>query len=373
MQWAFYWNQYMNQVQGYTETANTVHQLNDKEFTYLLSTTGGGRARKSQMEKLMNQRLFEQTLLGKGWLFSEDYQFNGKLGKAKVICPLGVPFDLVPRRFMESTFKGIPKGYWEDQERCHTIALQYTKRVDFQRLQSSAYKAAMLRDWLDDICSHMEEPANIAERYIYVIRNDRLKMVYIGLTHKPSDRFSKHKGINNNTGSKHIVHEHDTVFEAVTGALEMNHAAKEEAVITAQWKATDYKVLNSDSHLGNLGGGSAKWNRTNLKKEAAKYRSRKEFEDNSSGAYQAATKRFGEEFTNSICAHMINPRYVKKYHTPEGVFNSLKEAAKGNDIGSSTVNRRCNNPDKLIRNNLINPEYNGFTWRELGWWFEPIT
>lgn len=46
-------------------------------------------------------------------------------------------------------------GFWT-KERCHIEALKYTNRRDFHFKSKSAYGAAWIHGWLDDICSHME-------------------------------------------------------------------------------------------------------------------------------------------------------------------------------------------------------------------------
>ena len=47
-----------------------------------------------------------------------------------------------------------PAGYWT-KEKCQKIALKYNKRSTFKNEGTNAYKAAIRKGWLDDICSHM--------------------------------------------------------------------------------------------------------------------------------------------------------------------------------------------------------------------------
>jgi hypothetical protein len=47
-----------------------------------------------------------------------------------------------------------PTGYW-NFERCHTEALKYNTRYEFQKTSISAYSAAYKKGWLDIVCSHM--------------------------------------------------------------------------------------------------------------------------------------------------------------------------------------------------------------------------
>ena len=50
-------------------------------------------------------------------------------------------------------------GYWS-KSRCHEEALKYSHRIDFQKGSCSAYSAAQIHGWLDEICTHMIAPHN---------------------------------------------------------------------------------------------------------------------------------------------------------------------------------------------------------------------
>ena len=51
-----------------------------------------------------------------------------------------------------------PTNYWfENKDKCQEEALKYTRRVDFNQSSYGAYNAAYLSNWLDEICSHMDE------------------------------------------------------------------------------------------------------------------------------------------------------------------------------------------------------------------------
>jgi predicted GIY-YIG superfamily endonuclease len=47
-----------------------------------------------------------------------------------------------------------------NKEACRLEALKYPSRVDFQKKSGSAYVSAHTNGWLDDICQHMQRPAN---------------------------------------------------------------------------------------------------------------------------------------------------------------------------------------------------------------------
>ena len=47
-----------------------------------------------------------------------------------------------------------PKGYWT-KEKCQEESSKYTNRNDFEIYSKSSYNKAKEKDWLDEICSHM--------------------------------------------------------------------------------------------------------------------------------------------------------------------------------------------------------------------------
>lgn len=49
-----------------------------------------------------------------------------------------------------------PKNYWT-YDRCKEEALKYEFKSDFGKRSTSAYSAARLGGWLEDICSHMNK------------------------------------------------------------------------------------------------------------------------------------------------------------------------------------------------------------------------
>ena len=52
---------------------------------------------------------------------------------------------------MSSNWK--PAGYWT-KSRCHQEALKYSTRNEFNTKSKNAYSASLRKKWLNDICSH---------------------------------------------------------------------------------------------------------------------------------------------------------------------------------------------------------------------------
>lgn len=58
--------------------------------------------------------------------------------------------------FEHMIWKCKPNGFW-NKENCHIVAKKYNSRYEFSLNDESAYKKAIIENWLDDICSHMRE------------------------------------------------------------------------------------------------------------------------------------------------------------------------------------------------------------------------
>ena len=50
-----------------------------------------------------------------------------------------------------------PKRYWHNLDKCKESALKYKKRGAWQKGETSAYQTAFKNGWLDECCGHMEE------------------------------------------------------------------------------------------------------------------------------------------------------------------------------------------------------------------------
>lgn len=72
------------------------------------------------------------------------YQASSRRGWLEKIC-----------KHMESV--RFPRGHWNKIENCRQAALDCTTRSGFKSTYRGAYRSAEKNEWLDDICSHMEE------------------------------------------------------------------------------------------------------------------------------------------------------------------------------------------------------------------------
>lgn len=87
-------------------------------------------------------------------------------------------------------------------------------------------------------------------------------------------------------------------------------------------------------------------------------------------AAQVASERMTENNPSLGKFGKNSHKHIGLWVTPAGVFESVKQAAVANDIGGSSIQRRCRNPDTVISADRLGLENRGRTWRELGYWFE---
>lgn len=207
-----------------------------------------------------------------------------------------------------------PRGYWT-KERCLKKALAYETRTDFNIGCNGAYKTALRKGWLEEICSHMVPIRNEYLRCLYLIINRQLNKAYIGLTLNFERRKQEHlKG--SRTNSTDIVMKEGTEFIQLTDYVSVEEAAELELIFVNKYENQGYILLNDRSRiggLGGLGGSRLKWTEELCQAEALKYQTRFEFQKGSRNAHAAATR---QGILDKICAHMTKPKR-KLYWTKE--------------------------------------------------------
>lgn len=76
--------------------------------------------------------------------------------------------------------------------------------------------------------------------------------------------------------------------------------------------------------------------------------------------HNPAHGKFGTESIN----------HVGMWITPAGRFDTVSAAAEANNIGRSSIQRRCRNADTVITADRLGLQNRGKTWHELGYGFE---
>lgn len=179
-----------------------------------------------------------------------------------------------------------PRGYW-NFERVADAASKFKYRNDFQLNSRSAYSVAQRNGWLNDVCAHMERIGNVNERAIYSIRNTEDKIIYIGLSQNPRQRYQQHRDRGKKSVRNLIHGEHE--FRIHTKCLPKDEAIVREDSMIKWYKQRYWNILNS-YRGGALGGNIIKWSWGVVIDVAKQYESRAEFAKQNNGAYQTALK-----------------------------------------------------------------------------------
>lgn len=210
--------------------------------------------------------------------------------------------------------------YWT-KERCVNEALKYDSRAVFKKKSGGAYNASIKNGWLDSVCSHMKVCGNRIIRLVYAYEFSD-KSVYVGLTYNIEERDKEHKRNKKSKVFQYIKEKNIIPFLSYSEYMDVEKAKKLEGDMVENFRKSGYKILNV-SKTGGAGSGFIKWTFKKCKEEARKCKTRKEFYQKNNSAYNSA-RRYG--WLEKICNHM-NTKKIK----PKGYWTlerSKKEAKK---------------------------------------------
>ena len=237
-----------------------------------------------------------------------------------------------------------PMNYWT-KEKCQEEALKYNSRTEFSKRCKTGYSKSVKSGWLDDICGHMEKIGNRFNKCIYSYEFPD-NYVYVGLTYNLDVR---QKNRDNDINDQVIIHMKKTgltpVKKQLTDYIDVNDAIKLEGYYVEKYKNNGWNILNK-SKTGAIGGNVIKWTKEKCKEESLKYKSKIEFQKNSGGCYDAA-RRNG--WLDDCCSHMVITQKPFGYWTFERCKEeALKYKTKGEfEKNSSAYLISC-------RNNWVN-------------------
>lgn len=140
------------------------------------------------------------------------------------------------------------RKHWTE-DRLIDEAAKYKTRGEMAKKSSAGYDAATRSHLLDQIfCDHenngYEMTGHYYKRAIYRIFTETAKVIYIGLSCNPNDRYTSHT--NSNRTAKHLKEliASDHSFEVVSGFLPAHEAQTEEIRLIDEYKADGWIVLN---------------------------------------------------------------------------------------------------------------------------------
>lgn len=191
-------------------------------------------------------------------------------------------------------------------ESCKKEAKKYKTRTEWQKKSSFSYRLSSRNKWTEEFCSHMKIMRTSSLRSIYVFKDSVENYVYIGLTNSIKTRYSQHlskRGINSNRFRKSLKNKR-LKFKIVKRDLAEKEAQELERSLVINYKKRGWTVLNQ-AKAGALGGGVLKWTLKACIKDAKKYKTKSQWENNSPSAYGSARSNL---WLTQCCGHMVNGR-----------------------------------------------------------------
>ena len=267
----------------------------------------------------------------------------------------------------------VPHGHW-NRERCMEEAKKYENRTDFMRNSGSAYNACLQNHWVDEVCKHMGSPADGYKHCVYAILNKRENLAYVGITRQLfNKRIKGHKDEKNTANSKEITQLKDTEFIKLTDYLYDAEDVKDaESEWVAKYQEKGFGILNNIKQLGRTGTDKRIHTDEIIFREAKKYKTRVEFKTKSPKIYDAACS---QRLLDQACSHMRGIR-PKNYWNKVRCFDcadscKTKKEFRQNYTGAFDASRKNGWMNEIcLKNNWTNNPYGS---NETPSWLRPQT
>lgn len=188
------------------------------------------------------------------------------------------------------------------QDAIQQEALKYQTRNDFRKKNRNAYKAALRRGILDDVCKHMDS--------VYTYWTDEM-------IEKEASRFQKYNEFREGSAVAFVLAKKRGILEQVCSHMIRDKVSwdinklKQEALLFSsrcdfiKYSSSAYNVARQRgvldevcSHMDYI---RTYWTDEDLEKEAKKYKTRTEFQKVGNKAYSVAWSRC---ILDKICSHM---------------------------------------------------------------------
>jgi hypothetical protein len=188
-------------------------------------------------------------------------------------------------------------------ENLHREALKYTTRGKFKKGSPSAYQSAIIKDLLDQICSHMLEISNKP-------RTDKE-------LHQEALKYTTRGEFKKNSPSAHNVACRRDILDQICGHMkifktkwtdEKLHREALKYPTRIEFQKNSHKAYDAagvrgilDQICGHMEYICYPWTNQELHQEALKYKTRGEFQKNSPSAYSISLRR---GVLNQVCSRM---------------------------------------------------------------------
>jgi hypothetical protein len=187
-----------------------------------------------------NKKWNKETCRIEALKYSSRVDFQKKSGSAYVAAHVGGWLDDI----CQHMHRPINSNMLWNEETCKIEALKYETRKDFNKKSKGAYLTAHKLGILDDICSHMKICGSLMLRCVYAYEFPD-NHVYVGLTYNTDLRHAQHL-----TQSKSQVHRHITntglipIHKVLSEYVDVHIAMKLEREILNEYIQNGWVKLN---------------------------------------------------------------------------------------------------------------------------------
>lgn len=222
------------------------------------------------------------------------------------------------------------KARWSD-ERIMERAKKYNTRGEFLKYDRGAYDASLRSGKHNYFCDHMEMKTTNELRDIYLIEFGN-KIAYVGISYNVKNRIKHHKENRTSPLYSFLNDGRQYRVSILYENLSPKEASKKEKEEIAKYKDMGYTMLNK-SDGGELSGIINIWSEENLKKEALKYNTKRDFMIGNPKAWKAT---YHKKLQDIVCAHMpvhtspINKYTVDKLYKITSNYDDVGKFRKGN-------------------------------------------
>ena len=216
-----------------------------------------------------------------------------------------------------------PKGFWT-KERVKKSARKYSHKRDWIKSEEGAYRMALKKDWLDEVCEHMISLGNKIYRLVYTIEVKGSRTVYVGLTGDFERRKRDHKKAKIYLKLAEKFGRNNVSIKKKTKYIHFIKAQNKEKQLINFYKNKKFNVLNIQKG-GGLGGIVKNWTKSKIIETAKNFTFLKDFREQEPDAYNASLK---SGFHKEIILHMKKKLEVNKWNESTIKKNALKFKTK---------------------------------------------
>lgn len=192
-------------------------------------------------------------------------------------------------------------GFWDVKENVFAEARKYKYKSDFHRLAASAYTSAKKHHWFEEMDwfqhKNIDKAPSGPVHLVYAYLDEENKKAYIGATNDMKRRDYEHRTKNDDPLYRQYIaigKKLPTYIILVEG-LTIIERQREERIQSLYYRdVLHYSLLNNidltGENVGSIGSLAWKWTKTDVIKEAEKYKTPKEFFTQAAGAYDAALR-----------------------------------------------------------------------------------